>query len=209
MTLLDPAPAPQHLTLHGVSWAYYEHTLEQIGDRPIRVAYLDGSIEIMSPLPKHEQIKRAIGRLIEELSVGLGIPTASLGSATFRAEDQSAGAEPDECYYFREIASVKSMERFDPLVHRPPDLVVEVDVWSPSIPREPIYARLKVPELWRYSNNQFRIRQLESGAYMNAPASRAFPALPIAAFVPFIRRMVEEDETLVVRDFREWIRSLP
>jgi Uma2 family endonuclease len=208
MTLLDPAPAPQHLTLHGVSWSYYEHTLEQIGDRPIRVAYLDGSIEIMSPLPKHEQIKRAIGRLIEELSVGLGIPTASLGSATFRAEDLSAGAEPDECYYFREIASVKPMERFNPLVHRPPDLVVEVDVWSPSIPREPIYARLRVPEIWRYSSSQFRIRELQDGVYIDVATSRAFPTLPVAAFVPFVRRMVDEDETQVVREFREWVQSL-
>ena len=39
------------------------------------------------------------------------------------------------------------MKRFDPLTHRAPDLWVEVDLLNPSVPREPIYARLGVQEV--------------------------------------------------------------
>lgn len=53
-TTLDDLVVSQHLVLSSVSWAYYEHTLEQVGDRPIRVSFLDGQIEIMSPLPEEE-----------------------------------------------------------------------------------------------------------------------------------------------------------
>src|SRR4051812_5813836 len=113
--MVDDVDALQHFTLSGVSWDYYEHTLKEIGNRPIRVSFLDGEIEIMSPLPEHESIKRAAGRLVEALSEEIDLPCKSFGSTTFRQENKSAGTEPDECYYFAHADVVKGMKRFDPL----------------------------------------------------------------------------------------------
>ncbi len=204
----DAMPPAQHLVLTGVSWSYYEQTLEQIGDRPIRVTFLDGNLEIMSPLPEHETAKRAIGRLIETLTLELRWPHKSFGSTPFRQEKRAAGTEADESYYFQDIAAVKGMKRFDPAIHRAPDLAIEVDILNPSIPREPVFARLGVPEIWRFNGSRLIIRLLgQDGAYADAPASRIFPFLSMDVFVAFVLRMINEDETEVVRDFRDWIHS--
>ena len=100
----EPAEAPpwadvQHYVFEGVSWAFYESVLRQVGDGPVRVAYDDGRLEIMSPLPEHERPKRAIGRLVEQLTLELDIAIASFGSTTFRRRGRRKGVEPDECYY--------------------------------------------------------------------------------------------------------------
>lgn len=205
---LDIETLPQHLVFTHVSWFFYEQLLEQIGNRPIRVAFLDGNLELMSPLPQHEAAKRAIGRLIETLTLEMGCPCKSFGSTTFRREEKAAGIEPDECYYFQDIAAVRGMKQFDPLIHRPPDLAVEVDIMSPSVPREPIYARLGVPEIWRFNGQQLSVRVLSSERiYADSPASRAFPFLPMSSFAEFIPAMIEDDETQVLMHFRNWVRT--
>ena len=208
-TTVDNFSPVQHLTLSGVSWAYYEHTLEQIGNRPLRVSFLDGNIEIMSPLAEHEAIKKAIAQLVEMLTLELDLPHKSFGSTTFRREEKSAGTEPDECYYFDNIDRVKGMKRFDPLIHPAPDLAIEIDILSPSISREPIYARLGVPEIWRYDGRQIRVLVLQQdGSYANAARSRAFPFLPMETFATYIKPIVEENETPVLKEFRKWVGTL-
>jgi len=203
-TLVNALDVPQHIVLYGVSWSYYEQTLSEIGNQPIRVAFLDGVMELMSPLPKHEGSKMAIGNLIVTLAVECRIPLKCFGSTTFRREEKAAGSEPDECFYFNEIESVKGMERFDPLLHGPPDLWVEVDVLNPSVPREPIYARLGVPEVWRYSGDRLAVRLLTpDGVYADSATSRAFPFLPMATFAGFIPKMVDGDEMRTLLEFRD------
>src|SRR3954471_24340952 len=107
----------QHIVLDDVSWEFYERVLEEIGNRPIRVTFSDGSIEIMSPLPEHEWIKKAIASLIELMVVELNIPMSAFGSSTFRREDKQKGLEPDECYYLQNAPKVRGMKKFDPTVH--------------------------------------------------------------------------------------------
>lgn len=207
VTLIDTPDVPQHIVLPGVSWSYYEQTLQEIGNRPIRVAFLDGVMELMSPLPEHEGPKKAIDNLIVTLAVECRVPLKSFGSTTFRQEEKAAGSEPDECYYFNEIDSVKGMKRFDPLVHRPPDLWVEVDVLSPSVPREPICARLGVPEIWRYSQERLSVRLLTApGVYADSATSLPFPFLPMTAFASYISKMIDGDEMKALLEFREWAR---
>jgi Uma2 family endonuclease len=207
---LDISESPQHIVLSGVSWSYYEHTLEEISTQPIRVAYLDGMMEIMSILPRHESFNTALGDLIKALTREFRIPRKAFASATFRRQEKSAGSEPDECFYLYDIQAVKGMERFDPLIHRAPDLWIEVDLYSPSLPREPIYARLGVPEVWRYNGKKIAVRLLTSqGVYEDSPVSRAFPFLPIATFAEFISKMIGGDETEVILEFEGWLRTLP
>ena len=208
-TLLDTREAPQHIVVTGVSWSYYEKTLEEIGNQSIRVAFLDGVMELISPLPEHDAAKTAIGDLIAALATACRIPRKSFGSTTFRSEKKSAGSEPDECFYFNDLDAVKGMKRFDPLVHRPPDLWIEVDHLSPSVAREPIHARLGVPEVWRYSGACLTVRLLTAqGVYADSSTSRVFPFLPMDGFASFIPRMIDADETAVLLDFQQWLGEL-
>jgi len=210
LTAFDTSDAPRHVVLTGVSWASYEQTLDEIGNQSIRVSFLDGVMEIMSPLPEHDTIKTAIGDLIASLATECRMTRKSFGSTTFRREDKAAGAEPDESFYFGDIEKVRGMKRFDPLTHRPPDLWVEVDLLNPSVPREPIYARLGVPEVWRYSGDRLFFRLLNvDGFYVDSATSRAFPFLPMSDFAMFIPKMLEGDETQVLLEFREWVWMLP
>src|SRR5206468_1148298 len=50
-----PIDEHQHMVLDDVSWNFYEQVLKEIGNRPIRVTFDDGRLEIMSPLREHEK----------------------------------------------------------------------------------------------------------------------------------------------------------
>ncbi len=113
----------------------YEKLLKDIGERPIRVTYDDGRMEIMSPLPEHEDVKTLIARMIEMLTFLLDMPVKSLGSTTFRRKDRAKGLEPDECYYFRNEAKMRGRKRLDMKKDPPPELVVEIDIMHRSVPR--------------------------------------------------------------------------
>jgi len=201
---------PQHLVLEDVSWDFYTRVLEEIGDGAMRVTFDDGRIEIMSPLPEHEGAKTAIARLLEAMADELDLTLHGFGSATFRRKDRQKGLEPDECYYLKNEDKVRGMERFDSAIYPAPDLAIEIDVFGRSISREPIYAQLGVPELWRYNNGTISVKLLQPDmTYLGVSQSPAFPFLPIADFERFIPRMKLERQTTVAREFRQWVKSLP
>ena len=102
------------------------------------------------------------------------------------------------------------MKHFDPAMHRSPDLWIEVDLLSTSVPREPICARLGVPEIWRYSEGRLTVRLLGANrTYFGSPASKVFPFLPMDGFASFIPKMISDDETQVLSEFQQWARKLP
>ena len=212
MEIISPGDNPfpvDYLLMDDVPWAFYEATLKQIGDRPLRVTYCDGRMEIMSPLPDHEKPKKAIARLVEALTEELDINLAPLGSTTFRWKKKQTGFEPDECYYIQNEPKVRDMKRFDPAKFPPPDLAIEVDILSRSVAREPIFARLGVPEVWRYRKSQLHVRVLgPNGTYSDHAKSLAFPFLPMDRFAEFVHRMVTERQNGVLRDFRKWAKRI-
>jgi len=87
----------QHIVLDGVSWELYEHLLKEIGNRPIRLTYDNGELEITSPLPEHEFAKITIAAMIVGITEALDVPRAGLGSTTFRRRLKKKGLEPDDC----------------------------------------------------------------------------------------------------------------
>lgn len=66
-------PPGQRLLLHDVSWAEFEAILEELGEhRGTRIAYNSGLLEIMAPLPEHEDDREIIGDLVKAfLSVSI------------------------------------------------------------------------------------------------------------------------------------------
>jgi Uma2 family endonuclease len=90
----------------------------------------------------------------------------------------------------------------------PPDLVIESDFSNSSLPREPVYAGLGMPELWRFDGKTLTIRRLgPDGRYRNSRKSGAFPFLPMNQFMAFFRRLERESSTAVLLELRDWVRT--
>ena len=89
-------PPGQRLLIEDVTWADFEAIVEELGEhRGTRVAYSQGVLEIVSPLPAHEKAKVIISDLVKILLDELDMPWESLGSTTFRRAEMAAGIEPD------------------------------------------------------------------------------------------------------------------
>ena len=86
---LEPEP---RITLHGVSWDQYEALLGIRGESSgVRLTYLDGELELMSPSRPHEGIKKCIARLLETWALERGIDLDGFGSWTIRAQRARRG----------------------------------------------------------------------------------------------------------------------
>src|SRR4051812_49434504 len=163
-----PTPLPlddmQHIVLEGASWQLYERLLREVGDRPVRINYDQGRLEMMSPLPEHEGVKSFIHDLVRTLALELDIGMTCLGSTTFRRQDKGKGLEPDDCYYFKDEKRMRGRKRLNLKKDPPPELVVEIDVTSSSVPREGIYVGLGVREIWRWDGARLECLELVEGA---------------------------------------------
>ncbi|QOV89165.1 Uma2 family endonuclease [Humisphaera borealis] len=207
-SLLD---TPQHLVLDGISWEFYESVLSEIGNRAIRVAFDEGRIEIMSPLPEHEIYGTWLGRLVELLGLELELEVIGLGSTTFRDSAARKGLEPDECFYVQNADKVTQISgEFDPGRHCAPDLAIEVEVTRKAIAREPIYAALRVPEVWHVSARRIQCRVLRAdGTYQDADRSLAFPFLAPADLLSWVQKLSAAGKTVpVLKKFQAWVRTL-
>ncbi|HEX8913194.1 MAG TPA: Uma2 family endonuclease [Humisphaera sp.] len=208
---LVPFASAQHLVLEGVSWDFYERVLAEIGNGAVRVAFDGGKIEIMSPLPEHELIKKPLARLVELMALERAVELVGLGATTFRDAIAEKGLEPDECYYVQHADAVRDIKgEYDPAVHTPPDLAIEVEVTRKSLPREPIYAALRVPELWVASERGIRCRHLQPGGqYADADRSLAFPFIAPADLWPWVVRLKGGEKSVaVLREFQAWVRQI-
>jgi Uma2 family endonuclease len=198
----------QHLVLEGVSWELYDHLLKVVGNRPLRLTYDRGELEIMSPLPEHEEAKELIADLIKTILEITKTPRRSMGSATFRQQLKRRGLEPDSCFYIQNLPRIAGKKRISLPKDPPPDLAVEIDVTHRSIDRLPIYADLGVPEIWSYDGKALHCLVLEQGAYRTSEFGRAFPKLRVGDLKAYIRIAEDKgDHTAAVKAFRAWLKK--
>jgi Uma2 family endonuclease len=192
--------------LSGISWQTYETLLEELSDRRFRLTYNRGNLEILTPSPEHELNKTIMGRFVETLAEEANLPIHPLGSTTFKRPELS-GAEPDECFYFRNIALVRGKKRLDLDKDPAPDLVVEIDVTSSSSDRLQVYADLGVAEVWIYNGKLLVIKHLQNAAYINSQTSQFFPNVPVPEIAGFLQQADTVDYLELVKIFRQWVRS--
>jgi Uma2 family endonuclease len=170
------------------------------------VAYDNGTLEIMTPLPEHETNKELVSDLVKALLEELDIEFCPLGSTTFKNEEMNKGIEPDNCFYIQNEATIRGKNRLDLTVEPPPDLALEIDVTSRTHPS--IYEALKVPELWRFENGRLQINVLREGKYIKCEYSPNFPNLPLIEIIPqYLNqcRIVGRNKTM--KAFRAWVRG--
>ena len=123
-------------------------------------------------------------------------------------EGAGRGVEPDKCFYFENESAVRQRDEHDPAIDPPPDLGIEVDVSSSSSARMPIYADLGIAEVWRWKDDELDVFQLDAESrYVRCEESRVLPGFPIATAVDILRRRSLEDETTLLRGFREHVQN--
>ena len=200
--------AEQRVLLHNISWETYERLLDERGDSRVpRLAYDRGDLEIMSPSSEHESVAYFIALLVAVLTEEMGVNAYGVGSTTYRRGDIGRAFEPDASFYIRNEESIRGKPRIDLSVDPPPDLVAEVDITSPSLDKFPIYARLDVPEVWRYDGTRATIFLLEEGEYVEAGESVALPSLTSDVLALFVDESTSLGSTDWLRRVREWARS--
>ena len=185
--VLDPREEDQHVFFHGMTWKDFELLLAIRGDAPgVRMYYLDGEIELMSPSSIHEYRKTTLARLLEQWSLLTGTNLNGFGSWTLKDEPKEAGAEPDECYV---IGDPKGRER--------PDLVIEVEWSRKGLAKREICRRLGVRELWTLQRDlTLVVRVLDGERYEGSAKSRVLPKLDVAWLLAFVD---QEPQSTAVR----------
>ncbi|MEO0394561.1 MAG: Uma2 family endonuclease [Cyanobacteria bacterium P01_A01_bin.137] len=198
------------VVLSNISWEQFESLLKDLGDqRSAHIAYDNGSLEIMTPLPEHEHFKEVLGDAVKDIADELELEYESYGSATWRQRAQMASVEPDNCFYFQNEAAVRGrldldLSQGDP----PPDLALEIDLTSKSLNRFPIYARLGIPEIWCYDQGELKIYHLQRDTYIPAETSLAIPDLPIKELPVIIETYRPQGRRAIRQAMRQWAKKI-
>jgi Uma2 family endonuclease len=199
------SPPEQRIVLDHIPWETYESILvAQRGRSVPRFTYDRGQLEIMSPSAEHERLKETVTLLINIVAEEMGINAEGFGSTTFRREDLARGFEPDACFYIASLGRVKGKTTLDLRLDPPPDLVIEIDITSPSLDKFSIFAQIGVPEVWRYDGSAMQIFQLENDEYVKHTESTALPSLTGEMIGRFLDASRILERLAWVRHVRAW-----
>ncbi len=206
--LAMPDVCESRVVLPNVSWETYERLLTDLEDCSVpHLTYDRGNLEIMSPTPKHERLNDAVKIVVNIIAQECGIEAVGFGSTTFRREDLERGFEPDSCFYFQNESVVRDKERLDLTVDPPPDLIVEIDITSPSLDKFSIFAQLGVPEVWRYDGTILGIFRLEGGSYVERQTSGVLPIVTNAVLTDFLSESLTGSRLAWLRKVQGWARE--
>lgn len=207
LSIIEALPPDAMTIFRNMAWDEYKTIVKALGNAPrFRLAYDNGTLQIMTTSPKHERIKMFLGWLVLELAKASGRPFDTAGSATLMNDQVRKGTEPDDCYYLQNASQVVGKD-IDLNVHPPPDLAIEVDLSSPSLKKFPIYAALGVTELWRHKRGRIKFYQLAAGSYEEISQSIAFPFVTPDVITDYVRMGLEQGPMPMLQTFTGWIRT--
>lgn len=89
----------------------------------------------------------------------------------------------------------------------PPDLVLEVDIANKSDSKLSIYQAMGVSEVWLYQRDALKIKWLESGEYVDASTSRAFPTIGAEQLNQWLQLRRTGTDLTVVRAVRQFYQK--
>ena len=200
--------AGQRVILHGISWETYEQLLSDFQDsHAAHFTYDRGALEIMVLSFKHETINRTLAQLVSVIAEEMQVDIINAGSTTFKRRDLARGFEPDSCFYIQNEGRISGKAEIALDTDPPPDLIIEIDITSPSLNTFPVYAHLGVPEVWRYDGTRVTFFILAGEDYETARESRAFPALTRSGVTDFLEASTQLKSTVWSRRLRDWARQ--
>jgi Uma2 family endonuclease len=198
----------EHVLLRGITWETFQSLVVELESQPSkRLTYDNGLLEIWMPLGHHESFKRWLGRIVEITTIEIECEMRSLSSYTWRRPDLFKGVEADECYYIQNEAIIRGKMEFDLTIDPPPDLAIEVDVTSLSLPRLPIYGALGVPEVWRVYEGNVQILALQDGDYGMVDRSLSLPLMTTTILQGFLDQAPLMGETSWAKMVQQWVRD--
>ncbi len=180
----------QVIVMHGVSWASYEALVRARGDaRQPRMAYLDGTLQIMTTGVLHELDKTLLSRLLEAYADGAEVSLNGAGATTFRKKAKRVGLEPDECYWIGAITPV-------------PDLALEIVHTNGGIDKLEIYRRLGVGEVWFWIDGRIRVYVLGQDGFHARTLSTALRGVDLDELARLCQASNYDRQTETVRAYR-------
>jgi Uma2 family endonuclease len=189
--------AESRFVLYGVPWWTYVALRDALDDHAgLKMTYLHGTLELMSPSTLHEDAKTIIARLIEVWAMERDVDLRGFGGATFRKEAKERGLEPDECYKLGKLD--------DDAV---PDIAIEVTVTSGLVDKMAVYAGLGVPEVWEWrpSTGTIAVHRLVRDAYERRERSEVLPDLDITQLSTFV--CPGENQTQLAKAYQAVLRA--
>ncbi|MCY7278688.1 MAG: Uma2 family endonuclease [Phormidesmis sp. CAN_BIN44] len=151
MTQLLEKTTDQRIVLQG-TWEKFKLMQQASEDSPgVRLAYYDGTIEILMPGQDHEFFKSLIGYLIETFFYDKGIQFKPTGSMT-QEKREEASAQADESYCIGDAKPIA-------------DLSIEVVFTSGGEGKLARYRALGVSEVWFWQDGLFTLHHLRKDSY--------------------------------------------
>jgi Uma2 family endonuclease len=198
----EPAPGPvdgeHRFLLAGVPWGVYVALRDALDDAGsgVRMTYLEGRLELMSPSETHDEEKKLIARLLETWADERDVDLRGFGSTTYRREAKMRGLEADECY------SLGPKDR-----DMPPQIAIEVVVASPLVDKLDVCAGLEVEEVWIWHSSirVIEVHRLSGSAYQRIERSAVLPDLDLALLTSFVRP--GESHTGLAKAYRAALRA--
>lgn len=164
-----------YVLLYDVSWEQLEQLDINLTGTGARLTYLDGILEIMSPLSdEHEDSKKTLAMLVEAYMRIKNIRFYSRGSATLGKRENKTRREPDESY---NLGTKKSI----------PDLILEITVTSGGINKLEIYKRLGIPEVWFWEDGLLFVYCLQADEYQKVDKSTLLSDLDLELLAKYSR----------------------
>jgi Uma2 family endonuclease len=202
MAIRHPAPieadaSERRFVLYDVPWLAYVTLRDALDDQAgLKMTYLEGTLELMSPSSLHEDAKTIIGRLIEVWAMEQDLDLRGFGGATFRREAKERGLEPDECYKLGKL--------HDDDV---PDIAIEVIVTNALVDKMAVYAGLGVAEVWEWrpGTGTIEIHRLVGDRYERSDRSAVLVDLDVAELARFVQP--GENQTALAKSYQSALRG--
>ena len=191
MLELETSNQESIITLYDISWDKFEAIASLLEESKIRLTYLDGTLDIMSPSPAHEESKSTVGLLLEIYLRHIGRRFYTTGGYTLGSREEGARGEPDESY---------NLDFVKPI----PDIAIEVVITSGGVNKLEKYRRWGVPEVWFYQRQQVFIYHLQGNKYEQVDKSKFLPELNIDLLVRCLNMPDQYDATIA---FSQQIQS--
>ncbi len=188
-----PLADPDQRVFLYVGWEDYERVLAMRGESSgVRLTYLRGVLELMTPSRTHGRIKKTFARLVEAWAEETDTPLNGFGSWTVKDERADRGAEPDECYVVGDRET------------KAPDIAIEVIWTSGGLDKLEVWRKLGAREVWLWRDDRIEIHALRGERFEQVPRSELLPALDFEHLAHFLN---EPDQTRAVRRYRKELRG--